>query len=55
MQKLYWALQNGKWHLELRPPVKAADSPENVESGLSLLREGVRPAELGAAGLEENR
>jgi Flp pilus assembly protein CpaB len=55
VQKLYWAMQNGKWHLELRPPVKAADSPENVESGLSLLREGIRPAELGAAGLEENR
>ena len=55
VQKLYWAMQNGKWHLELRPPVKAADSPENLESGLSLLREGIRPAELGAAGLEENR
>jgi pilus assembly protein CpaB len=55
VQKLYWAMKNGDWHLELRPPVKAADSPENVESSRSLLLEGVRPVELGVAGVEENR
>ena len=32
VQKLYWAMTNGEWHLQLRPPLKAADSPENVES-----------------------
>ena len=55
VQKLYWAMTNGDWHLQLRPPLKAVDSPENVESARSLVQEGVRPAELGAAGLEENR
>jgi Flp pilus assembly protein CpaB len=53
VQKLYWAAKNGEWHLELRPPVKAADSPENVESSFSLLREGVRRPELNAAVDEE--
>ena len=55
VQKLYWAMKNGDWHLELRPPVKAADSPENIESSRSLLLEGVRPAERGVAGVEEDR
>ena len=38
-------------HFELRPPVDAADSPENVESSHSLLREGVRPKQLEDAGV----
>jgi Flp pilus assembly protein CpaB len=46
VQKLYWAMQNAEWHLELRPVVGAADSPENVESAHSLLVEGVRPKQL---------
>ena len=50
VQKLYWAMKNADWHFELRPPVEAADSPENVESALSLLREGVRPKQLEDAG-----
>jgi len=49
VQKLYWAMKNGHWHLELRPPLKAADSPENVESSFSLLHEGVRTTELDYA------
>jgi len=55
VQKLYWAIQNGKWHLELRPGSDAADSPENVESSHSLLLEGVRPKQLEDAGVEGNR
>lgn len=51
VQKLYWAMKNADWHFELRPPVEAADSPENVESSYSLLREGVRPKQLEDAGL----
>jgi Flp pilus assembly protein CpaB len=51
VQKLYWAMQNAEWHFELRPAVDAADSPENVESSYSLLREGVRPKQLEDAGL----
>ncbi|MDQ3066645.1 MAG: Flp pilus assembly protein CpaB [Actinomycetota bacterium] len=49
VQKLFWATKHADWHLQLRPPVKAADSPENVESAESLLREGVRQTELDEA------
>jgi Flp pilus assembly protein CpaB len=60
VQKLYWAMKNGQWHFELRPGVDAADSPENVESAHSLLREGVRPKQLedarvGNAPVEGNQ
>ena len=51
VQKLYWAMKNADWHFELRPAVDAADSPENVESSYSLLREGVRPKQLEDAGV----
>jgi Flp pilus assembly protein CpaB len=51
VQKLYWAMKNAEWHFELRPAVDAADSPENVESSYSLLREGVRPKQLEDAGV----
>lgn len=49
VQKLYWAMKNGEWHFELRPPVDAADSPENVESSFSMVQEGVATAELDEA------
>lgn len=51
VQKLYWAMKHAEWHFELRPAVDAADSAENVESGYSLLREGVRPKQLEDAGI----
>lgn len=57
-QKLSWTLTFAEgWRLELRPVADAADSPENVESSYSLLREGVRPKQLDAAGVgrEGNR
>ena len=41
-----------EWHLELRPATDAADSPENVESWYSLLREGVNRKQLDEAGAE---
>ena len=49
VQKLYWAMKNGEWHFELRPPVDAADSPENVESSYSMVRDGVRETKLDEA------
>lgn len=49
VQKLYWAMKNGQWHFELRPPVDAADSPENVESAHSMLLDGVRDTQLDEA------
>jgi pilus assembly protein CpaB len=57
--KLHWVYTSAeKWHLELRPGTKPADSPDNVEGSLSLLREGVRVNQLERAGvnpLEANR
>jgi pilus assembly protein CpaB len=51
VQKLYWAMANGDWHLQLRPTTDAADSPENVESARSLLRESVAPRQLAETGV----
>ena len=52
VQKLHWVFSSAeRWHLELRPGTKAADSPENVEGSLSVLREGVRPKQLDDAGV----
>lgn len=51
VQKLHWVYASAEeWHLELRPGVDAADSPENVESWYSVLREGVRQKQLEDAG-----
>jgi Flp pilus assembly protein CpaB len=53
VQKLHWVFTAAtKWHLELRPGTDAADSPENVESWYSVLREGVRQKQLGDAGVD---
>jgi pilus assembly protein CpaB len=55
VQKLHWVFASAeRWHLELRPATKAADSPENVEGSLSILREGVRPKQLEDAGVGSN-
>jgi Flp pilus assembly protein CpaB len=52
VQKLHWVFTAAtKWHLELRPGTEAADSPENVESWYSVLREGVREKQLNEAGV----
>ncbi|MEO5576772.1 MAG: Flp pilus assembly protein CpaB, partial [Gaiellaceae bacterium] len=52
VQKLHWVYASAKeWHLELRPGTEAADSPENVESWYSVLREGVRQKQLEDAGV----
>lgn len=51
-QKVSWTLTFADgWRLELRPVSDAADSPENIESSYSLLREGARPKQLEAAGV----
>ena len=53
VQKLHWAFTAAtKWHLELRPGTEGADSPENVESWYSILREGVRQKQLTEAGVD---
>jgi Flp pilus assembly protein CpaB len=51
VQKLHWVYTAAEeWHLELRPGIDGADSPENVESWYSVLREGVRQKQLDEAG-----
>ena len=53
VQKLAWVFTAAEhWHLELRPGIDAADSPENVESWYSVLREGVRQKQLNDAGVD---
>ena len=53
VQKLHWVYSNAKeWHLQLRPGTDAADSPENLESWYSVLREGVRQKQLDEAGAD---
>ena len=52
VQKLHWVFTAAeKWHLELRPAIESADSPENVESVYSVLREGVSAKQLQDAGV----
>lgn len=41
-QKLFFVLQNGDWSLQLRPALKAADSPGSVETIESVLGDGLR-------------
>jgi Flp pilus assembly protein CpaB len=51
VQKLHWIYTAATtWHLELRPGIDSADSPENVESWYSVLREGVNQKQLDEAG-----
>ncbi len=46
VQKLFHVLKHGDWSLELRPPVKANDSPESVAYAGSILTDGLRGAQL---------
>jgi len=46
VQKLFFVMENSDWTLQLRPPVKAADSPERIESVGSLLRDGLSAGRL---------
>jgi Flp pilus assembly protein CpaB len=53
VQKLHWVYTDAEqWHLDLRPGKDAADSPENVESWYSVLREGVTQKQLDEAGAD---
>jgi pilus assembly protein CpaB len=46
VQKLFHVLKHGEWSLELRPPVKSNDSPETVAYAGSIMRDGLRGAQL---------
>jgi Flp pilus assembly protein CpaB len=50
--KLHWVYTSAeKWHLELRPGTKPADSPDNVEGSLSIITDGVKTNQLDRAGV----
>jgi pilus assembly protein CpaB len=46
VQKLFHLIRHGEWSLQLRPPLKANDSPESVQSNRSVITEGLRAAQL---------
>lgn len=48
MQKLFWAMKNGEWHLELRPTDDPADSPQTAENAETLLLDGLTDEQLRA-------
>jgi Flp pilus assembly protein CpaB len=44
-QKLFYAMKNGDWSLELRPKNRPKDSPESVETLESVLGDGLNPGQ----------
>jgi len=46
VQKLFHVLKHGEWSLQLRPPLKANDSPETVAYVGSIIRDGLGQSEL---------
>ena len=46
IQKLFHVIRHGEWSLELRPPLRANDSPERIQTNRSVITEGLRPAQL---------
>lgn len=49
VQKLWFAVNNTSWTLQLRPIVKASDSPEKVETQRTQLEDGLSPREVSIA------
>jgi pilus assembly protein CpaB len=51
-QKVFYTLGNAAgWTLVLRPVAKTVDSPESIETALSVLKDGVKPAGLVGVGV----
>jgi Flp pilus assembly protein CpaB len=46
VQKLFFVVENDQWMLALRPVVKASDSPETVETQLTIVDDGLSPSQL---------
>jgi Flp pilus assembly protein CpaB len=49
VQKLFFVVENDQWMLALRPVVKAADSPETVETQRTVVDDGLGPNQLQIA------
>ena len=47
VQKLFHVQRHGEWTLQLRPVVDAVDSPESMETNLTILRDGLRGGQGG--------
>src|SRR3954452_18322472 len=47
VQKLFYVTKNDDWTLELRPIVKATDSPETVETQKTIVLDGLPANQLG--------
>jgi Flp pilus assembly protein CpaB len=45
-QKLYFAMKNGDWTLELRPTSDPADSPESIETVATVLGDGLSNSQI---------
>ena len=57
-QKLFWAMKNGDWSLQLRPQSRPKDSPESVETLESMLTDGLRlgsTSQVKAGWADQNR
>jgi Flp pilus assembly protein CpaB len=52
VQKLFYVTKNDDWTLELRPVVKATDSPETVETQKTIVEDGlgIRQLRIAEAG-----
>ena len=46
IQKLFHVIRHGEWSLQLRPPLKANDSPEQAQTNRSVITEGLRGRQL---------
>jgi Flp pilus assembly protein CpaB len=49
IQKLFYVTQNDAWTFDLRPVIKATDSPESVETENTIVTDGLSPAQLRIA------
>jgi pilus assembly protein CpaB len=49
VQKLFYVVKNDDWTLELRPILKATDSPETVETQKTIVLDGLRANQLRIA------
>ena len=49
VQKLFYVVKNDDWTLELRPILKATDSPETVETQNTIVNDGLGPNQLRIA------
>jgi hypothetical protein len=49
VQKLFYVIKNDDWTFELRPVVKATDSPETVETQNTIVDDGLSSRQLRIA------